>query len=294
MKQHLESERLKITVDSHGGELCSLYDKARDKELLWQADPAYWKRHAPILFPNVGRHFGDSYRIGERSYPSHQHGFARDMEFLPSPSPQGAIGFYLDSTPETRKDYPFDFRLITLYKLEKNVLTITWRVDNTGTEELPFTIGGHPAFNLPERKEGTDILCKLSFPESDGLSYHLLDKASGTVILDKVYMMPLEDHKTDIHKDQFDNDALVFDGGQITSVQLLSAEGEPVLGMKAESFPNFGIWSVPGAPFICLEPWEGRTDNYGYNGDLRDKKGVTILSPGRSFEKSYSIEVFDR
>lgn len=55
----IENDYLRVSVDDHGAELCSIFDKVHNREVIWQADPAYWKRHAPVLFPNVGRHFED-------------------------------------------------------------------------------------------------------------------------------------------------------------------------------------------------------------------------------------------
>ena len=53
MKRILENERLCIEVEDKGAELVRLYDKEKKAELLWNGDPAYWGRHAPVLFPKV-------------------------------------------------------------------------------------------------------------------------------------------------------------------------------------------------------------------------------------------------
>ena len=79
MRQVLENEYLKVSVEDHGAELVSVYDKENEREELWQANPPYWNRHAPVLFPNVGKHHNDTYRLGGKEYHTSQHGFARDL-----------------------------------------------------------------------------------------------------------------------------------------------------------------------------------------------------------------------
>ena len=48
----LRNEQLSIIVSEKGAELQSIKD-ANGKEYLWQADPNFWPRHSPILFPIV-------------------------------------------------------------------------------------------------------------------------------------------------------------------------------------------------------------------------------------------------
>ena len=78
----LENDQLCVTISDHGAELSGIFDKKNDREILWNADPSHWKRHAPVLFPNVGRYYEDHCLINGKTYTSGQHGFARDMEFI--------------------------------------------------------------------------------------------------------------------------------------------------------------------------------------------------------------------
>lgn len=59
---YLENEKLKVAIQEKGAELTSVVKKETQTEYLWNADPAYWKRHAPVLFPIVGAVKRDSYR----------------------------------------------------------------------------------------------------------------------------------------------------------------------------------------------------------------------------------------
>ena len=107
----LENDRLAITIDDHGAELSRIFDKKNNRDVLWEADPKFWKRHAPILFPNVGRHYEANYRYKGVTYPSQAHGFARDTDFTLFSETETSVTHRITSTPETKKGYPFDFIL---------------------------------------------------------------------------------------------------------------------------------------------------------------------------------------
>ena len=145
----IENEKLCATISSHGAELVSLFDKEKQQEVIWEADPKHWARHAPVLFPNVGKYYGGSYLHNGKIYKEGQHGFARDMDFDCIENSADTASFILKSNVETLKRYPFSFELVISYALSDNGLVITWRVNNRGDEAMYFTIGGHPAFKVP-------------------------------------------------------------------------------------------------------------------------------------------------
>ena len=161
----LENGRFLMQVEEKGAEITSLYDKAREKELIWDGDPAFWARHAPILFPHVGRTFEDVLRIGNRQYASTQHGFARDRVFKADKLGDGQARFTLRHDEETLKKYPFPFVLSVTYTLHPSDVTVQWKVENPGQEDMPFTIGGHPAF--AQRGQGSRRL-RLVVPGKNG------------------------------------------------------------------------------------------------------------------------------
>lgn len=294
MIRKIENEKLCVKIEDSGAELVSIYDKENNREVLWQADPAYWKRHAPVLFPYVGKHYGNQYRINGISYPAAtQHGFARDMEFVCTKEDTHSVTHVLKSTSETLEKYPFAFTLEITQSISGGELTIEWKVYNDGDETMYFTIGGHPAFNVPVLPDTTYDQYSLYFPGKTSLSYLLIDEnGSGTIMTEPVYTMELKDEKYAIDLHTFDKDALVFDGGQIERAGIALPDGTPYLEVKAVDFPNFGIWAAPHAPFVCLEPWMGRTDNFGYDGDLSEKANINKLNKEEIFQKAYTITVF--
>lgn len=289
----IKNEKLSVTIAAHGAELSSIYDKANDRELVWQADPAFWNRHAPVLFPNVGKYYGGHFTYNGTDYPMGQHGFARDTEFEQVASGENFVTYRLCADEESKKVYPFDFVLEITHRLNGNRLTVEWNVKNTDDKEMYFTIGGHPAFNVNVLPDTDFEDYSLVFKEgTEKLSYVLLDAESGTAIGDKVYELELTDSKYALKKDMFDKDALVFDGGQIEWAALALPDGKPYIALESKGFPNFGIWSKPGAPYVCLEPWCGRCDNKGFEGEISEKPGIIALKAGETFKKSYDIIVY--
>ena len=136
----LENERLKVSISDHGAELCSIYDKQKDREMVWHADPVYWNRHAPILFPFVGKVTGGFYTHQGQQFPMGQHGFARDMEFVHVETTQDRVVHRLEANEASRKVYPFEFVLEVVHRLKGNCVTVEWRVVNPAEETLYFSI----------------------------------------------------------------------------------------------------------------------------------------------------------
>ena len=278
----LENDRLCVEIAEQGAEVTRIYDKKSDTELLWEADPKYWKRHSPILFPNVGKTYRSTVRINGIQYPTSQHGFARDNKFKCVRETTDTVSFLFASTRDLVEVYPFDFDLIITYKLDGRTLMVKWEVVNTGEEEMYFTIGGHPAFRFAGADEGkSDYILK--FPGKESLDYILVNIAEGAADTSKVYQLELEDGCCPMSEEMFANDALIFDNGQISEVWICHKDGAPRVGMKCEGFPNFGIWSVKDAPFVCLEPWMGRCDDIGFDKNfLRNPMSTRSRQAGNS------------
>lgn len=287
----LSNKQLTIQVKELGAELCSIKSNATGREYLWQADPTYWKRHSPVLFPIVGAVWNNEYRHNGNSYPLSQHGFARDRMFTQTVDKPDEIRFRLDSDDESLKLYPFSFSLEIGYRLSGNQVEVIWSVKNAGSEELYFQIGAHPAFYYPDYSPENDKRGYFTFDKTTGLKYVLIG-SKGCVApdkyplsLDEKGMLPLDTHT-------FDKDALIFEDGQLGRVALLDGNREAVVTLHFTA-PVVGLWSPPSknAPFICIEPWYGRCDRVDYAGEYKDKDWIQYLQPGEQFNASYRIEV---
>lgn len=286
----LKSAELAVQIASFGAELKSLKDCRSRKEFMWNANPGYWKRTSPVLFPLVGNYKGKETRYNGHIYSLSQHGFARDMEFELMSLEQNSAWFSLTSNADTLKKYPFPFRLEIGYKVEGRCVKVFWRVINTGKEVMYFSIGGHPAFFCPlgEGEKQTDYFLK--FDTDREVVSRLL--GSDGLATDTLLTYPLEDGYLQITENLFDNDALIIENHQAQSVSLCTPDRKPYVTVSFDA-PLFGVWSVPhkNAPFVCIEPWYGRCDNTNFSGTLQEREWGNELAAGETFEAEYTIEV---
>ena len=281
----LENERLRVTVADAGAELVSVYDKARETERIWTGDPAIWNRHAPILFPFVGKVTGGRYRIGGREYAMEtQHGFARDMDFACVGEAADAVIHRLEADDRTLARYPYHFSLTVAHRLEGNRLRVEWTVENRGDERMWFFIGGHPGFMLPEgiRKED----CWILFPGAESLRY-IHTNAAGYALPDG-RALPLENGRARYREDI--PETWIFEDAQVKRVGIATPDGRPYAMLDCGQFPMLAVWANPRGPFICLEPWFGRTDDEGFAGTIDRKKGAQSLEGGGKREIAYGME----
>lgn len=292
MERILENEFLSVKIDDKGAELVSIWDKEKEREVLWQADPAFWGRHAPILFPNVGKHYENRYRLKGKTYASKQHGFARDTQFDCVNQTADSVTHEMKSSEATRKEYPFDFLLQVKHVLSDRKLSVCWTVISRSGETMYFTIGGHPAFNVPILPDTKRSDYLLSFGGLTSVSYLLLNESTSTADTSHVFTLKLENGFCPITDSMFDQDALIIDN-QIHKAGISLPDGSPYVELACEGFPNFGVWSAKGgAPFVCLEPWCGRVDDDRFAGELSEKPYISALEPGEKFERTYTISVF--
>lgn len=287
----LENDKIKLEMDSLGAEMKSLFGKNSGREYMWHGDPAYWGRTAPVLFPFVGSLKDKKYRVNGREYGMGQHGFARDMEFTLLEQNKDNIRFVLESDEETRKKYPFDFSLELGYALNESSVRVFWKVINKGKEEMPFSIGGHPAFLCPVLPETVQTDYYISFDADQPL---ISDVIEDGLIGDALKEYSLENGYLKITDDLFDGDALIMEKDQAHSVSLCLPDKTPYLTVKFGA-PLFGIWSPvkKNAPFICIEPWYGRADRVRFDQELRDREWSNLLKNEEIFEASYDIVIYE-
>ena len=214
MAVKLENEFLCVEIAEMGAEVTRIYDKTEDNEILWEGNPVYWKRHSPVLFPNVGKTYKNRVLINGTQYPTSQHGFARDNVFTCIEAANEKASFMLRSSEETKEVYPFDFELHINYKLNKKELTVEWQVKNCGDETMYFTIGGHPAFRFAKPEE-TKADYVLKIPGKEKIEYVLIDISCGCANVDEVHTLQLSEETYPLSDEMFANDALVVDNGQI-------------------------------------------------------------------------------
>ena len=272
----IANDHLTARINPLGAELTSLVD-GEGRELMTNADPAFWTGHAPILFPVVGRPYRDTIRVDGQDYPMKQHGFARRLPFeIIATSPDG-VTLRLTDSDETRAHYPFAFALEIAFQLTGATLSIDVAVRNTGDVVLPASFGFHPAFAwpLPYGQDRADHRIVFSSDEPDALRMIADD---GT-IAEGDRLSPLEGRTLPLRDVLFAKDALVWDTVRSDSVTYGAPDG-PQLKIAFPDTPKLGIWTKPGAAYVCVEPWHGIADPEGYTGEFRDKPGVFEVPVG--------------
>ncbi|MCK1362174.1 aldose 1-epimerase family protein [Bradyrhizobium sp. 199] len=281
----LRSGGLTATIKAQGAELCSLKDEGI--EFVWQAGPE-WPRHAPLLFPIVGRLAKDELRHRGRTYRMTQHGFARDSRFAWAERGERRCALVLEDSETTRALYPFAFKLTAVYTLDDSGLDLTLVIANTGKETLPASIGGHPAFNWPLQPGLAKESYALTFASAESSPVRRLD---GGLLRPATEPSPVKGSVLPLSEPLFTDDAIIFDQIVSSAVRYAASSG-PWLNMSWRGFRELGVWSKPsGAPFLCIEPWRGYASPAGFDGEFSDKPGLMHIAAGAEESLSFRIEV---
>lgn len=286
----LQNQSINIKVNSFGAELCSVYSNEYNIEYIWQANQSVWARHAPNLFPIVGKLKDGKFQYKSHSYQLSQHGFARDHEFTCIEQANDYLVFELQSSPQTLVVYPFSFRFQIKYQLLNNKLSVTYSVFNPAESELYFSVGAHPAFNCPLQKDETLEDYNLVFPHKNTLTINGLNDG---LITTNTKELHLNDNKLSVSKKLFDNDALVFMNNQVDEVSLISSKTNHGVTLSSLNWPFFGIWTKKDTEqFICLEPWYGIADSDNATGEMIHKTGIIKLLSEQQFDCSFDVLFF--
>jgi galactose mutarotase-like enzyme len=275
----ISSDKLVAEIDPLGAQLSSLKNRAA-LDLLWNGDPKVWAGRAPLLFPIVGVLLGGAYRLGMQSYRLPRHGFARGKLFSIESQNSSAALFRLVADESSLQVYPFQFELKVHYELNGATLSVTTSIGNQGSAAMPASFGYHPGFRWP---------LPFGQPRSSHFIEFECDEPAPARRIDSAGLLAAESHPTPIaHRrltladSLFQDDVLIFDQINSRSVLYGSNDG-PRIKIGFPDAPYLGVWTKPGAPFICIEPWHGVTDPEGFSGDFKDKPGVFVLKGGEAF-----------
>lgn len=268
-----------------GAELCSLVGPAGE-DVLWQAGPA-WPRHAPILFPIVGKLAHDRLRYRGRDHRLTQHGFARDRRFTLEEQTEARARFAVEDDAETALSYPFPFKLSVTFGIADGMLAITYHLANPGDTSLAAAIGAHPAFRWPLRPGIAKTAHSLTFSQPEPtpirrLRGGLLDPAPRPTPIDGTILR--------LEESLFADDAIILDQPRSRWVRYAAPGCEPV-AVAWDGFKMLGLWSKPGAEFLCIEPWYGTASPLDFDGEFFDKPGIFTIAPEESRLFSHTIAV---
>jgi len=284
----ITGERFEARIDEAGAELKGLRDRQTGTEYLWPGDATWWSGSAPILFPNVGGLKDNKYTYRGAEYNLPQHGFARRSPFSVAAVSERSTSLELAANAETRKQYPFEFRLRVTYVLEAAGLAVQYDVANAGADTMYFSIGSHPALRVPFAGGQLENYY-LHFSEEENLARHFFDNG---LILEKT--APAFDTRRQIflRLDLFDRGVLIFKHPASRVVSIRNSRNPRAVAVVTGGAPYLGIWAKPGrCPFLCIEPWYGLPDSPDATGDLTQKEGILRLEAGGAFTSTYRIEI---
>lgn len=290
--QVLENERFRVEINPFGAELSSFKSKKTGTEYVWQADPAVWKRHAPILFPIVGRLKDKTYTVGGTAYEITQHGFGRDLEWQIGNKGANWVEFVLEANDFTKKMYPWDFVCTVRYTLTDATLQKEHIVFNRSDTDMYYEVGGHDAYTLcwqPGESitdyfvlfEGTEVLHPILTDENVMLSRDHGD-------------LPLRECCLPITRETFRHDAIIMDDLPVRRATIGSTKNDRTVTMTFTDFPYFAVWSAYkdfDVPYVCLEPWSTLPDGGYLDHAIENKVGVRVLRSGQEETLAFSTTI---
>jgi galactose mutarotase-like enzyme len=278
----IENKHFSAAIRLNGAELASLVDKANGCELIWQADPEIWGSSAPILFPIIGKLKNGKTTIDGKDYEIPKHGILRHREATVVEQSDDSARLRFESDFQTLETYPFEFVFDVTFRLTDAGLSVNYEVVNSGDRDMLFAIGSHPAFAL-DSVAGSSI----EFSKPETLDLYGLSKKG--FLFKRVGRWFKREQLIQLSERTFKDDALIFKNIQSRSIRLKTAGDRPDLEIDLRNHPHLGIWSKPGAPFVCIEPWFSFDDAADSDGIFANKPGVRALPAGNTFETGYSI-----
>ncbi len=292
MNHTIKNENIEITVRSMGAELINL-KSVQGTEYIWQRDPVFWNRCAPVLFPAVGRLRDKFTIIDEKNYVMDIHGFLKDEEFELKTATAESFCLVNRYSEATLKMYPFRYEATVIYTLSKNSVKTSIRIRNLDERELPFNLGGHPAFNCPlhQDEKFTDYSVVFEVPETfDGPTI----EKNGTLNFDKPAVRYENLKKLSLERNLFSIDTIVIPKVRSHFVKLVNRQGRGVK-FSFPGFSTFAIWTRYNqeSMFICLEPWIGYGDRHDSDHHFFKKDDLVVLKPKQEFEAHYEMEIIE-
>lgn len=286
-----------MLTSKYGAELISF--KLNGEEKIHQGEDCvdmngrvYWKRHWPVLFPTVGKSKKNQTIINGKTYEMQQHGFARDMEFEPITKLDNFHSYVLRSNQKLIDKFPYEFSLYVTYRMDENKLTTIYKVINEGDTDMPFGIGGHPAFKIDLNELQNENYC-IEFEEDEN-KIHFLYLVDGLVGTEYAKNIMDDKRRITLTRHTFDDDAIIMKGLTSKRVSLVKKDtGKKMLTLDYTGFPYLALWSKPNAPFICIEPWKTTADTVKASGVFRQKGDIILIQPKEAYECKFTVEFFN-
>ena len=282
----LKNSEVVATINTLGAELVSFKDIKAEKEFMWQGE--VWKKTSPVLFPVIGGLVDGEFIYEGKSYAMPKHGFAQLKEFSFISESENCVRFFLKSSQDTLKIYPFEFEFSIVYTLEAKKLNIEYRVENLSDKEMIFSVGGHPGFACPldEKRKIDGYYIEFEVAESAERF-----PVEGMFISKKSVPALKNSQKLFLSETIFNQDAWIFQNLKSEHVTLKNIYDASEVKVGVKGFEYLAFWAKPGAAYVCVEPWCGIADFVGHDKCFANKQGNLFLEGGKTFSIHMPIEV---
>lgn len=278
----ISNEFLTATFSEIGAELKSL--KCDGREHIWYGDPAFWTGSSPVLFPICSGLKNDEYIYENKTYTMPKHGFARRSEFEVEIVNPDSATFLLSSKNCPKDNYPFEYEFRITYTLIGKKINVEYNIKNLTNGDMYFSVGAHEAYLCPEGIKNYEIV----FEKAENLDAYQLE---GPLLSYKTKSYGENTNVLALDKSLFENDCLIFKNLNSRSVVLRNKTTDQKIKVDFEGFDYLLIWTVPGAPYVCIEPWCGITDMVDTTQNLIEKEGIEKIEKGGSFYRIHSFEI---
>ncbi len=288
----IENDNLKVSVETKGAQLKSVFSKDTSVEYLWQGDAKYWTGRAYNLFPFVGRFAEGKYVVEGKEYAMDRHGFARGAEFALVEQTKNSLLFEIRDTLETLKIYPFNFIFTVKFEIVGKKLAVLYRVKNTGKNTMYFGLGGHPGFNVPfDGGEFEDYYVEF---ENECVPTQIVLNDKGLVDEQRLALKLKNNKEIELKHNLFDNDAIVMQDMPKT-VYIKGKNTNRRIKVCHPEMEYLGLWHMPktDAPYLCIEPWMTLPSPEGKPEVLETKENIGIVEPNKTFSTYFDIEIIE-
>lgn len=279
----LRGPGLEAVVSPVGAELRSL--RLHGREVLWHAGPE-WPRHAPVLFPVIGRVEDDQVLVDGRAHSMGKHGFARDLAFAVESCTGSRAELRLESTAATLEHYPFAFELVVTYDVTGAGLQVTFTVSNTGHRPMPFALGWHPAFRWPltPGSDRADHRLELQSAEPGPVR-----RVTNVLLRPERSPTPVRDRLLRLTEQPFHDGALILEDVRSSALVYRGPDGQG-LELTWDGFRHLAVWTPLDADLLCLEPWTGLPSPRGWRDELSGMPGLQVLAAEETFTATVTVE----
>ena len=252
------------------------------EERMWNGDEKFWTGVAPVLFPICGGIPDNKFELNGKEYDLVKHGFARKSLFTVEKASTTTATFLLKSNEETLKSYPWEFEFRVKYTLSASMVNVEYDVLNLSNSLMYTAVGGHEAYLCEGGIENYDVI----FEKEETLKTHRLE---GTLISRKTDTVLYESKVLPLYTEYFEVDALIFTDVKSRFVTLRNRINGKEVSVSFDGFDFLLLWTKPGAPYLCIEPWTTSPSYLDDGHDLSLKEGMTAVEPGKHFTKTHKI-----